>query len=57
LGHVARDTDDITAHPEVPASVPTLKPKEGNFRVQFFTPEEVEERMPEWNKIADEILR
>jgi ABC-type Fe3+ transport system substrate-binding protein len=54
---VFRDADYITAHPAVPASVPTLKPKEGNFRVHFFTPEEVEERMPEWKKVADEFFR
>src|SRR4029077_6036797 len=35
---VFREADYITAHPDVPARVPTLKPKEGGFRVQFFTP-------------------
>jgi hypothetical protein len=54
---VFRDADYITAHPEVPASVPTLKPKEGNFRVHFFTPEQVEERMPDWKKVSDEFFR
>jgi ABC-type Fe3+ transport system substrate-binding protein len=54
---VFRDADYITAHPGVPASVPTLKPKEGNFRVQFFTPEEVDDNMPEWKKVSDEFFR
>src|SRR5882672_8203288 len=36
---VFRDTDYITANPEVPALDPTLKPEEGNFRVRYFSPE------------------
>jgi iron(III) transport system substrate-binding protein len=54
---VFRDADYIPAHPDVSALVPTLKPKEGNFRVQFFTPEETEDRMPEWKKVSDELFR
>jgi len=54
---VFRDADYIPAHPGVAALVPTLKPKEGNFRVQFFTPEETEDRMPEWKKVSDELFR
>jgi ABC-type Fe3+ transport system substrate-binding protein len=54
---VFRDADYITAHPDVPASVPTLKPKEGNFRVHFFTPEQTEELMPDWKKVSDEFFR
>jgi iron(III) transport system substrate-binding protein len=54
---VFRDADYITAHPDVPASVPTLKPVEGKFRVHFFTPEQVEDRMPEWKKVSDELFR
>jgi ABC-type Fe3+ transport system substrate-binding protein len=54
---VFRDADYITAHPDVPASVPTLKPKEGGFRTHFFTPEQTEEQMPEWKKVSDEFFR
>ena len=54
---VFRTADYITAHPDVPASDPTLKPKEGNFRVHFFTPEQTEDGMPEWKKISDEFFR
>jgi ABC-type Fe3+ transport system substrate-binding protein len=54
---VFRDADYIPAHPGVAALVATLKPKEGNFRVQFFTPEETEDRMPEWKKVSDELFR
>jgi hypothetical protein len=41
----------------VPALMPTLKPKEGNFRVRFFTPEQTEDGMPEWKKVSDELFR
>jgi len=54
---VFRDADYIPAHPDVAALVPTLKPKEGNFNVHFFTPEETEDRMPEWKKVSDELFR
>jgi len=54
---VFRDADYIPAHPDVPALVPTLKPKEGHFRVQFFTPEQTEDSMPEWKKVSDEFFR
>jgi iron(III) transport system substrate-binding protein len=54
---VFREADYIPAHPDVPASVPTLKPKEGGFRVHFFTPEQTEDNMPEWKKVSDEFFR
>jgi iron(III) transport system substrate-binding protein len=54
---VFRDSDYVTAHPDVPAAEPTLKPKEGGFRVQFFSPEQTEENMPKWKQVSDEIFR
>ena len=49
--------DYITAHPGVPAAVPTLKPAEGHFKVRFFTPEQTEDQMPHWKQVSDEIFR
>ena len=54
---VFRDADYITAHPGVPALAPTLKPQEGKFRVRSFTPEQTEEKMPQWKKVSDEFFR
>jgi iron(III) transport system substrate-binding protein len=54
---VFRAADYITAHPQVPALEPTLKPAEGKFRVHFFTPEQTEENMPKWKQVSDEIFR
>jgi iron(III) transport system substrate-binding protein len=54
---VFRDADYITADPAVPALEPGLKPKEGNFRVHFFSPEAIEDTMPKYKKIFDELFR
>jgi ABC-type Fe3+ transport system substrate-binding protein len=54
---VFRAADYITAHPDVPALEPTLKPAEGKFRVHFFTPEQTEDNMPKWKQVSDEIFR
>jgi iron(III) transport system substrate-binding protein len=53
---IFRNAGYITAHPDVPALVPTLKPKEGGFRARFFTPEQTDENMPEWKKVSDEFF-
>ena len=49
---VFRRADYLPAHPDVPASVPTLKPEDGKFRAHFFTPEQTEEHMPKWNDVS-----
>jgi ABC-type Fe3+ transport system substrate-binding protein len=54
---VFRRSDYITAHPQVPAAVPALKPDVGKFRVHFFTPEQTEDHMPKWKRISDEFFR
>ena len=54
---VFREADYISAHPQVPALEPTLKPLEGKFRVHFFTPEQTEDNMPKWKQVSDEIFR
>ncbi len=54
---VFRKADYITANPLVPAPDPSLKPEEGHFKVNFFTPEQVEALMPKWKGISDELFR
>jgi iron(III) transport system substrate-binding protein len=49
--------DYLPAHPDVPASVPTLKPDVGMFRAHFFTPEQTEENMPKWNVVLRDLFR
>jgi iron(III) transport system substrate-binding protein len=54
---VFRQADYLPSHPEIPALEPTLKPKEGGFRVHFFTPEQTEDNMPKWKEVSDEFFR
>jgi ABC-type Fe3+ transport system substrate-binding protein len=54
---VFRDADYITADPAVPALEPTLKPQEGGFKVHFFSPEAIEDNMPKWKSVFDELFR
>jgi iron(III) transport system substrate-binding protein len=54
---VFRRADYLPAHPDVPASVPELKPDVGKFRAHFFTPEETEDKMPKWNVVFNELFR
>ena len=54
---VFREADYISAHPQVPALEPALKPQEGKFRVHFFTPEQTEDNMPKWKQVSDEFFR
>jgi iron(III) transport system substrate-binding protein len=54
---VFRQADYITSHPDIPALEPTLKPKEGKFRVHFFTPEQTEDNMAHWKQVSDDIFR
>ncbi|HEY4407965.1 MAG TPA: extracellular solute-binding protein [Xanthobacteraceae bacterium] len=53
---VYRDADYLTADPAVPALDPSLKPEEGHFRVRFFSPETIENNLPRWKQIFDELF-
>jgi ABC-type Fe3+ transport system substrate-binding protein len=53
---VYRDADYLTADPAVPARDPSLKPEDGHFRVRFFPPEAIEDNMPRWKQIFDDLF-
>jgi ABC-type Fe3+ transport system substrate-binding protein len=53
---VFRAADYLPADPTVPALDPTLKPEEGHFRVHFFAPETIEDNLPKWKRIFDELF-
>jgi ABC-type Fe3+ transport system substrate-binding protein len=53
---VYRDADYLTADPAVPAREPSLKPEDGHFRVRFFPPETIEDKMPKWKQIFDDLF-
>jgi iron(III) transport system substrate-binding protein len=54
---VFRAADYITADPAVPSLDPALKPEQGHFRVHFFAPEAIEDNMPRWKQIFDELFK
>ena len=54
---IYRNADYLTADPAVPARDPSLKPEEGRFRVHFFSPEALEDSMPKWTQVFDQLFR
>jgi ABC-type Fe3+ transport system substrate-binding protein len=53
---VYRDADYLTADPAIPARDPELKPEDGHFRVKFFPPEVIEDNLPKWKQIFDDLF-
>jgi ABC-type Fe3+ transport system substrate-binding protein len=49
--------DYLPVNPTVPAKEPRLKPEVGNFTVLYMTPEEVDTRMGEWDKIFKGLFK
>jgi iron(III) transport system substrate-binding protein len=54
---IYRNADYLTADPEVPAREPSLKPEDGHFRVHFFPPEAIEDNLPKWKQVFDDLFR
>jgi iron(III) transport system substrate-binding protein len=52
-----RDKDMLPSDPSVPPRVATLLPDGAHFRAIFFTPEAIEESMPKWTKIFQDLFR
>jgi ABC-type Fe3+ transport system substrate-binding protein len=49
--------DYLPAHPRIPAPDPTLKPEGGHFKATVFSPAELEEKMPTWKQVFDQLFR
>ena len=47
---VLQQVDYLPSHPNVPAKVPTLKPEQGGFKVNFISPEDQMKYENEWNQ-------
>jgi iron(III) transport system substrate-binding protein len=54
---IARDHDYIPVHPDVAPSDPTLRPDGIRFRARTMSPTQVEEAVPRWKKVFDDIFR
>ncbi len=53
---IMRNVDYLPAAPSVQAKVPTLKPDQGNFKVNFTTPEHAFEKDREWNDVYQKLF-
>jgi iron(III) transport system substrate-binding protein len=47
----------LPAHPDVPAAVPSLKPKEGGFKAVVITNEMALEKLPHWTEIYKQLFK
>jgi ABC-type Fe3+ transport system substrate-binding protein len=54
---ILRDNDYLPMHPDVPARIPELKPKQGGFKSIVYTPDNLETETARWNKIYDDLFR
>jgi ABC-type Fe3+ transport system substrate-binding protein len=54
---LVRDADYMPVDPAVPPMDPTLRPDGVKFRAKFFTPEELDQRLPVWFKIYQDMFR
>ena len=46
-----QQADYLPAHPGVPAKVPSLKPEQGNFKVNFISPEDSVKSEKDWDQV------
>jgi iron(III) transport system substrate-binding protein len=52
-----KKADYLPASPRVPAPDPALKPEGGHFKATIFSPGDVEENMPKWKQVFDQLFR
>jgi iron(III) transport system substrate-binding protein len=51
------DAGELPVHPNVKPIDPTLRPEDGKFKALFISPEQLEQSMPRWAKIYQEVFR
>ena len=54
---VMADHDYLPADPPVPARIPSLKPDDGHFAVNYISPEMSRESLTKWTSIYHEVFR
>ena len=47
----------LPANPNVPWFDPGLRPDVGHFRATYFTPAEIDDSMPRWKAVFDQLFR
>jgi ABC-type Fe3+ transport system substrate-binding protein len=54
---IARDNDYLPVDPDIAPRDPYVRPDGKTFRAIYMTPEKVEEELPKWMQIYDELFR
>ena len=54
---VLQTANYLPAHPDVPAKVPSLKPKEGGYKVNVMSQKMVHRNLKKWKKIHADLFR
>jgi ABC-type Fe3+ transport system substrate-binding protein len=54
---IFRDADTLPASPEVAPKEPAMRPSGASPRTVYFTPEEIEARLPDWQALRNELFR
>ena len=52
-----RDADYIPVDPDVPPRDPSLRPDGDKLKAIYFSPQQVEDQLPAWTKIYNEVFR
>ena len=52
-----RDSDYLPVDPDIPPREVSLRPDGVNFRAIYMTPEDIEENMPRWVRVYNDIFR
>jgi iron(III) transport system substrate-binding protein len=52
-----RDADYIPVDPAVPPKDPSLRPGGDKFKAMYFSPEEVDDQLPAWTKVYNDLFR
>jgi iron(III) transport system substrate-binding protein len=52
-----RAADYLPVDPNVPPTVPTLRPEEGKFRARYFTPDQIDAAQPHWADVYHKLFR
>jgi iron(III) transport system substrate-binding protein len=54
---IFRDHDYLPMHPDIPAKIPELKPKQGGYKSVVYTPDNLEVGVARWQRIYEELFR
>jgi iron(III) transport system substrate-binding protein len=54
---VLQKADYLPALPSVPAMKPGLRPEDGGFKATYLLPDEIDDRIPQWIKVVNDLFK